>query len=134
MTELLQVPAGPHASRYSTGQHGKAGEMTDAAGQPEWLWTWSGKFFGYRESDDLWTHDGRHVGRFHGDEIYGPNGRYLGMRTDDDRLITVTSRRGQSQAGFVPDAPRQGLRLRRQRFWYATPIGYADFPLPEKLP
>jgi len=33
----------------------------------QWLWTWGGASFGYKDGDDLWTHDGRHVGRFHGD-------------------------------------------------------------------
>jgi hypothetical protein len=38
----------------------------------QWLWTWGGVSFGYREGDNLWTHDGRHVGRFHGIEVYAP--------------------------------------------------------------
>ncbi len=25
----------------------------------EWLWTWGGTSFGYRDGDNLWTHDGR---------------------------------------------------------------------------
>jgi hypothetical protein len=27
--------------------------MSAAAGQPEWIWTWSGELFGYRAGDDL---------------------------------------------------------------------------------
>jgi hypothetical protein len=52
------------------------------------LWTWSGKYFGYRDGDELWTHDGRLAGRFYHDEVYGAAGRYLGEVRDVDRLIT----------------------------------------------
>jgi hypothetical protein len=68
------------------------------------LWTWSGIYFGYRDSDNLWTHDGRHVGRFHGDEVYGPDGRYLGEIQNDNRLITRLAKKAWRRDGFVPYA------------------------------
>jgi hypothetical protein len=108
--------------------------MSGAASELEWLWTWSGESFGYREGDDLWTYDGRHVGRFHAGEIYGPDGRYLGELIDGERLIAATSRYAQREIEFTPMASRPELSRRRKRFWYAPPMGYADFPLPEKLP
>ena len=42
--------------------------------QPNWLWTWSGTRFGYRQADSLFTHDGVEVGRFHGSEVYAVDG------------------------------------------------------------
>lgn len=51
----------------------------------QWLWTWGGKSFGYRDGDNLWTQDGRHVGRFHGDEVYGADGSYLGEIRNKNR-------------------------------------------------
>ncbi len=41
----------------------------------DWLWTWNGTSFGYRDGEDLWTFDGQHVARFEGDKICGPDGR-----------------------------------------------------------
>lgn len=58
----------------------------------EWLHTWSGRSFGYRDGDDLRTHDGRHVGKFQGDEIFDKNGKYLGELCDG-RLITSKSKK-----------------------------------------
>ena len=53
---------------------------------------------------------------------------------DGDRLIAVQFKYGQREGAFTPQAPRPELRRRKQRFWYASPIGYADFPSSEKLP
>ncbi|NSW84553.1 MAG: hypothetical protein HPY90_15220 [Syntrophothermus sp.] len=58
----------------------------------QWLWTWGGRCFGYRDGDDLWTYDGKHVGRFIGDEVYAPDGSYLG-EIKDGRLITNLSKK-----------------------------------------
>ena len=62
----------------------------------QWLWTWGGVCFGYRDGADLWTHDGRHVGRFASGEVYAPDGSYLGELVQDDRLIPA---RGGSDSG-----------------------------------
>ncbi len=58
----------------------------------EYLWTWSGRFFGYREGDLLYAKSGRCVGRFSGSEVYGANGKYLGELINT-RLITNWSKR-----------------------------------------
>lgn len=134
MSGQLQIPASQQADRRSAREDREAREMADATGKMEWLWTWSGESFGYREGGDLWTHDGRHVGRFHAAEIYGPDGRYLGEMIDGERLIAATSRHAQRQEAFTAKASRPKLSRRRRRFWYAPPMGYADFPLPERLP
>ena len=108
--------------------------MSSTANQPEWLWTWSGESFGYREGDDVWTHDGRHVGRFHDEQIYHPEGHYLGELKDGVRLITAKFRRGAHRARFAARPPRTGVPRRNRLPGYWLPTGYEDFPLPEKLP
>jgi hypothetical protein len=60
----------------------------------EWLWTWGGQCFGYRDGDDLWTYDGKHIGRFNGSEVYDRRGRYLGEVMKGDRLITNKAKSG----------------------------------------
>jgi hypothetical protein len=57
------------------------------------LWTWEGKYFGYRRRDDLFTASGQHVGRFRGDEIFDANGMYIG-ETHNERLIRNRTKRG----------------------------------------
>jgi hypothetical protein len=108
--------------------------MSDAAGEAEWLWTWSGEWFGAREGDDLWTHDGRHVGRFHEGRIFHPEGRYLGELMDGNRLITAKFRHGAHRARFLGSPPRAKSPRKNRMPGYVVPIGYEDFPLPEKLP
>ena len=54
----------------------------------DWMWTWGGESFGYRDGDDLWTHDGKHVGRFFGAEVYARDGTYLGELKNTNRLIS----------------------------------------------
>jgi hypothetical protein len=115
-------------------KHREAKPMSGAASQPQWLWTWSGEPFGYREANELWTHDGRHVGRFHADEIYRPDGRYLGELLGGDRLITARFRRGAHRSGFAVQPPRTGSPRRARLPGYRMPTGYEDFPSAEKLP
>lgn len=57
------------------------------------LWTWDGKYFGYRHRNDLFTAMGHYVGRFRGDEIFDAAGMYLG-EIHDDRLIRNRAKRG----------------------------------------
>jgi hypothetical protein len=84
-------------------------DIEEEAGPPEiHLWTWSGRYFGSSDGAALWTHSGRLAGRFHQDEIYGAAGRYLGEVRDNDRLITNSSKKNQSQGPF-------GIRRRRAR-------------------
>lgn len=67
----------------------------------QWVWTWGGQCFGYRDGDHLWTHDGRHVGRFDGDQVYGRgDGSYLGVVMSNDRLITNTSKKSWRRGGL----------------------------------
>lgn len=69
------------------------------------IWTWEGKYFGYRRRDDLFTLTGKHVGRFRGEELFDLAGMYLG-EVQDDRLIRNRLKRG--RMGPRPDAPLKG--------------------------
>jgi hypothetical protein len=73
------------------------------------LWTWGGKFFGYREDNSLWTHNGRHVGQFAEDEVYDPSGNYIGEIMNGDRLITCLSKKSWRSGSFVPYMKRVGI-------------------------
>ncbi len=98
----------------------------------EWLWTWKGKSFGYRQGDELRTQDGRHVGKFYGDDIYGPDGRYLG-EVRNGRLITHKSKKSRKKSYFTPKAKVVG---RVGRFGYVGNVmlsGYEEFLTNEKL-
>ena len=97
----------------------------------DWLWTWGGKCFGYRDGDDLFTYRGKQAGRFHGDEVYSTDGRYLGELISG-RLITNRSKTSWRKAGF-------GAVLRGSYAKYADYAGYAmyaghqDFPTPDEF-
>jgi hypothetical protein len=108
--------------------------MSDTANQRQWLWTWGGESFGYREGDELWAHDGRHVGRFDADKIYGPDGCYLGEILDGNRLITAKFRISMRQPSFTMQQRRPGSPRRRRLPGYVMPTGFEDVPVQEKLP
>ena len=97
----------------------------------EWLWTWGGRCFGYRDGDDLWTYDGRHVGRFRGDEVYGSDGRYLGEVSSRNRLITDKRKKSWRKATFLPYARRIAYVKYVDYVGYVMYAGYEDFPEPE---
>lgn len=93
-----------------------------------WLWTWSGKCFGYKDDDNLWTHDGKHVGKFYGDEVYGRDGIYLGEIKNENRLITNTSKKNWRKGSFTPYANRVGYVKYVDYVGYVMYAGYEDFP------
>ncbi len=93
------------------------------------LWTWSGKYFGYRDNDALWTHDGRHVGRFDGDEVYAADGRYLG-EVVNGHLITNLSKSSRRRAWFSPYPSRDPLV---DRVGLVMLVGHEDFPSPDQI-
>jgi hypothetical protein len=99
----------------------------------EWMWTWGGASFGFRDNDNLWTHDGRHVGRFRDDFVYASDGSYLGEICDTNRLITKLSRKGTSRRSFAPRARRMGRIKRMSRIGRIMRIGCEDFPEPDDL-
>ncbi len=94
----------------------------------EWLWTWGGRSFGYRQQDNLWTHNGEHVGRFYEEEVYGTEGRYLGELRKGNRLITMMSKRNRRRAAFRPYMDRVGFVNRVDFVGFVMLVGYEDFP------
>jgi len=95
-----------------------------------WMWTWSGKCFGYRQGEHLYTLDGLMVGRFVGREVYAADGHYLGETgpgEDSAALVTNMYKKSQTQPGFVPklaDA-KVGRPVQPPRPLYT---GHEDFP------
>jgi hypothetical protein len=99
----------------------------------EWLWTWGGTSFGYRDGDNLWTYDGRHAGRFREDEVYGSGGEYLGEVKSKNRLITNLSKRSRRAGSFAPYASRGAYVRYANYVGYVMYAGYEDFPQPEDI-
>ena len=99
----------------------------------DWLWTWGGECFGYRDGDELRTHDGRLVGRFVDDEVYGSDGRYLGELRNEDRLITHQAKLDRSRAGFAPSASAAAHARYGDKAAVAMCAGYEDFPSADDL-
>lgn len=100
-----------------------------------WLWTWSGRCFGYRRGNALYRSDGIQVGRFVEQEVYGVDGAYLGeVRAADDgeRLITSTYKGARTAAPFVPGTDR-ALRPPADRRAYPVYCGHQDFPDPHSV-
>ena len=103
--------------------------------QTTWLWTWSGKCFGYREGDKLYTLEGLQVGRFVGREVYGSDGYYLGETggADDAKcLVTNMYKKSLTQPGFVPvlTDPKMPRPAQPERPFYT---GHEDFPSSAEL-
>ncbi len=97
-----------------------------------WLWTWSGRSFGYKDGDNLWTHDGQHIGKFYnGSEIYGPNGQYLGELLNG-RLITNLSKKHLTSYSFAPYAKRIPFVKYIDYVGYVMYAGHEDFPRLER--
>jgi hypothetical protein len=109
--------------------------MSDTARNVEWLWTWGGACFGYRDDDDLWTREGRHVGQFYGAEVFGPGGRYLGelRGSKDDRLITNLAKKHLRRGSFIPHTSRVGHIRHTDAVGYAMSAGYEDFASTDDL-
>ncbi|HEY3644207.1 MAG TPA: hypothetical protein VGM16_02615 [Gammaproteobacteria bacterium] len=97
----------------------------------QWVWTWSGRFFGYWEGIDLWTHGGQHVGRRDGNDVFGPTGLYLGEVMGNQRLITNNSKAADRGGTFQPSAHRDAQLIRSHDLSLTLYLGYQDFPLPD---
>jgi hypothetical protein len=94
----------------------------------EWLWTWGGRCFGYRDGNDLWAYFGKHVGHFHDNEIYAPDGHYLGELINENRLITNKAKKHWRSGVFAPNANRGGYAKYADYTGYAMYAGFEDFP------
>lgn len=97
------------------------------------VWTWGGKYFGFREGDDLWTHTGIHVGRFNAEDVCDKTGSYLGEVMNGNRLIVNLSKKSMRYSSFSPWARRAGLVKFTDYVGYAMYVGHEDFPPPERF-
>lgn len=94
----------------------------------DWLWTWGGHCFGYRNGMDLWSCNGQHIGRFFGSEVYGSDGKYIGEILSDDRLITNKIKKRCMRSPFPQPARVAGYAKLANRTGYTMYFGYEDFP------
>ena len=97
------------------------------------LWTWGGRFFGYRLGDALCTYRGLHVGRFAGAEAFGSDGRYLGEIRSTSRLISDRTKAQTRRPSFVPDMPRPRTEMRADAPEYTMYGEIDDFPSPDRF-
>jgi len=97
----------------------------------EWLWTWRGVFFGYRDGENLWTYRGKHVGKFRGDEVFGSSGEYLGEVKSGNRLIKHSGKSWKRSFPFSPYSNRIGYVPYVDYVGCVMYVGYEDFPSPE---
>jgi len=93
----------------------------------KWLWTWDGKFFGYKDGDDIWTFKGQHIGKLDGPEIFNSKGQYLG-EIISDRLITCISKKNYKGFAYKPYAKRARVPKNVDYAGYAMFAGYEAFP------
>lgn len=92
-----------------------------------WLWTASGRFFGYREDDQLWSRCGRHVGRFDAGDVFAPDGAYLG-ELHRERLVSCTKKSALSIERFEPLPAASPMTAFEGIRTISLPSGYIDFP------
>ncbi len=96
----------------------------------DWVWTWSGRSFGFRIGNSLFTANGREVGRFHGTEVFGRNGAYLGELRSGNRLLTALAKKGKRGMSFSP-RKLATHEARVDHAAYNMPAGFEDFPQPD---
>ena len=104
--------------------------MFDMEHKLDYLWTWGGVFFGFRQENQLWTYTGHHIGIFEGNTIFGLKGHYLGEIVNNRLLVNDT--RKVLRAAPLAELPKhpaipkpadlEGLSVCR---------GFEDFPPPE---
>jgi len=72
------------------------------------LWSWSGRWIGYRKGDNVFSTDHRHIGRFVGQEIYAVDGRYIG-EWQYGRIMVIPRRVGKKMPPVEEVEPGGGL-------------------------
>lgn len=91
------------------------------------LWTWGGKYFGYRSNDLLITHKGVCAGQFSGQNVFDRKGRYLGELKNNYRLITNKSKKS-LRGGMAPRFKYAATAPYVNYVGYVMYAGYEDFP------
>jgi hypothetical protein len=96
-------------------------------------WSWTGRYVGYRISDDLFSFEGRQVGYFaEGDEVYGCDGSYMGEVRGRNRLISNLGKKAWTRRRLVPRSMRSSPSHRDVSAKEML-AGYEDFPIPEGI-
>jgi hypothetical protein len=92
------------------------------------LWTWSGRYFGYRENNELWSKSGKHVGKIYDDEVYSHEGKYLGEMLNG-RLIRSHQKRFYCKYATTQYSQRAAYNSFVDYVGYVMYAGFEDFPL-----
>lgn len=95
----------------------------------QWLWTWKGKSFGYRQANNLRLRDGTHVGSFVDDFVFSLDGAYLGEIRSGNRLITHKASKSSKKGPRVRRKTKLVGQVERVSLvGLAGRSGYEDFP------
>lgn len=114
---------------------GAARELEEPTQPTRWLWTVTGRSFGYVQNAALYTHDGRNVGRLVGgdEEIYALDGSYLGEIKNYNTLVTVAEKRDWSEDRCEPERRLKPVEPWAGRLPLPIEDGEEDFPHPDAL-
>jgi hypothetical protein len=111
-------------------------QQLDEPRQPlRWVWTITGRSFGYIQDACLFTYDGRNIARLVGgsEEIYALDGRYLGEVRNWNALVVVDERSSWTGEPARPDPPLRPVHRWPDRDALPMPGGLSDFPHPDSL-
>jgi hypothetical protein len=127
---------------YAILREERVASESDATAEPptpqqpiRWVWTATGKSFGYIQDAALYTYDGRNVGRLVGgsEEIFALDGRYLGEVYNYNALVTMSDRIGWVEAPADPEPVLRAQHPWPDRDALPMPEGAIDFPHPNAL-
>jgi len=96
----------------------------------EYLWTWGGAFFGYRQDANLWSYMGRHVGYMTGHTVFGLDGHYLGEIVNG-RLLVNDTRKTLWSAPLAQLPKYPAFAKLTDLEGHGVYSGFEDFPAPE---
>lgn len=100
----------------------------------QWIWTWKGKSFGYRQANNLRLRDGTHVGSFVDDVVFSLDGAYLGEIRNENRLITHKASKSSKKGPKVRQMTKLAAQVGRVNLVGLVGLsGYEDFPDPEEF-
>jgi hypothetical protein len=92
------------------------------------LWSWTGKYIGYKEGENVWSADGKYLGKLLDEELFAPDGHYLG-EICEGRLLVDRDKNYTNVAPFERHSDRSSPGVRSERANYSLPYGYEDFSL-----
>jgi hypothetical protein len=97
-----------------------------------WLWSSSGRSFGYLEDARLHAHDGRHIATANVlEELFTPDGQYLGEVRDYSTLVVIEQKVGVVTCpAFAPQSALAAIRQWNDRKALPLEEGVRHFPDP----